>query len=282
MFKPRIVRGFGLWVSVIATLAVSGASCAAGSAKQCATDAWSGTCKLRGITKVEEREMPVPWVVYEAIYTPQRNPQYPQFTPADVRVRLGAQAQYEQALKKHFNAQTDVTCHSEVTAGSCVPGDVKADVVEFDATHAEALEATHAKGCAAIESVSDQERLSQSRQASVVISERFSFADGSSALAPEATDTGNAIAKRLAADASIECVGLVGQITNGEPPALAEARARAVRGLLVSLGVDKSRLTTIAVTESVYGAAAKPQAAEANNRRVSLSVLLKTGAPAGQ
>jgi hypothetical protein len=32
----------------------------------------------------------------------------------------------------------------------------------------------------------------------------------------------------------------------------------------------------------VYGAAAKPQAAEANNRRVSLSVLLKTAAPAGQ
>jgi outer membrane protein OmpA-like peptidoglycan-associated protein len=89
------------------------------------------------------------------------------------------------------------------------------------------------------------------------------------------------VAKRLAADPSVECVGLVGQITNGEPPALAEQRARAVRGLLVSLGVDKSRLTTIAVTESVYGAAAKPQAAEANNRRVSLSVLLKT-APAGQ
>jgi outer membrane protein OmpA-like peptidoglycan-associated protein len=281
VFTPRIVRGFPLWLSLTATLAVSGAGCASSSPKQCPSEVWSGTCKLRGITKVEEREMPVPWIVYEAIYTPQANPQYPQFTPADVRVRLGAQAQYEQALKKHLNAQADVTCHAEFTAGSCIPGDVKADVVEFDAAHAQALEATHAKGCAAIESVSDQERLSQSRQTSAVISERFSFADGSAALAPEATDTGNAIAKRLAADPSIECLGLVGQITNGEPPALAEQRARAVRGLLVSLGVDKSRLTTIAVTESVYGAAAKPQAAEANNRRVSLSVLLKT-APAGQ
>lgn len=269
-------------MALAATLAVAAASCASGGSKQCSTEAWAGTCKLRSITKVEEREMPVPWVVYEAIFTPQSNPQYPQFTPAEVRVRLGAQAQYEQALKKHFNAQADVTCHEVITAGSCVPGDVKADVVEFDPAHAQALEATHAKGCAAIESVSDQERLSQASQASVVISERFSFADGSAALAPEATDTGNAVAKRLAADPSIECVGLVGQITNGESPALAEQRARAVRGLLVSLGVDKSRLTTIAVTESVYGAAAKPQAAEANNRRVSLSVLLKTAAQPGQ
>ena len=50
-------------------------------------------------------------------YSP--DPQYPQFTPADVRVRLGAQARYELALQKHMNAQQSVTCHAQMTPGTC-------------------------------------------------------------------------------------------------------------------------------------------------------------------
>jgi hypothetical protein len=47
----------------------------------------------------------------------------------------------------------------------------------------------------------------------------------------------------------------------------------------VSMGVDRGRLLTIAVTANVFGPGTKPQDAEPNDRRVSLSVLLKT-APA--
>ena len=53
------------------------------------SEAWSGTCKLSSITKVEEREMPCPGSCTKAIYTPQSNPQYPQFTPSEVRAASG-------------------------------------------------------------------------------------------------------------------------------------------------------------------------------------------------
>ena len=234
---------------------------------------------LRGITKVEERENPVPWVVYEAIYTPQPDPQYPQFTPADVRVRLGAQARYELALQKHINAQQSVTCHAQMTAGTCSPQPATADVVEFDPDHAAMAETAHTTGCAAIETTSEQDRLSQNPDAAVTsFPERFLFDADSSNVSSDAAALASAVAKRMAADAGIECVGVIGQIGNGEAVTLAEARARAVKALLVSLGVDKSRLTTIALTTHVYGPASNPQPTSASDRRVSLSVLLKSGA----
>ncbi|MEO8902591.1 MAG: hypothetical protein ABI488_11385 [Polyangiaceae bacterium] len=238
---------------------------------------------LRGITKVEERENPVPWVVYEAIYTPQPDPRYPQFTPADVRVRLGAQARYEIALQKHINAQQNVTCHAAMTQGTCSPQPASADVAEFDPNQEAGPAAPHTTGCAAIETTSEQDRLRQNPNASVVgFPERFLFDADSSTMGADASTLASAVAKRMAADPGIECVGVIGQIGNGESATLAEARARGVKALLVSLGVDKSRLTTIALTTHVYGPASNPQPTSSSDRRVSLSVLLKSGAAAKQ
>jgi outer membrane protein OmpA-like peptidoglycan-associated protein len=137
--------------------------------------------------------------------------------------------------------------------------------------------APHATGCAAIEAASEQDRLDKSREAKVVIPERFLFGADSSALPPEATSTASTVAKRMLADPTLECVGLVGQIAPGESPSLAEARAHGVKELLVSMGVARGRLLTIAVTSNVFGPGAKPLDNEPNDtRRVSLSVLLKT------
>jgi outer membrane protein OmpA-like peptidoglycan-associated protein len=108
------------------------------------------------------------------------------------------------------------------------------------------------------------------------------FAVGSSALSPDATSTANAVAKRMASEPSLECLGVVGQISPGESPSLAEARARAVKQLLISLGVEAKRLQTIAATASVFGPGSKAQAEEPDSRRVSLSVLLKTAEKSGQ
>jgi outer membrane protein OmpA-like peptidoglycan-associated protein len=271
---------FVLFTALVTSLS---ASCASQTAARsdCATRAWSGSCKLRALTKVEDRELPMPYVVYEAIYTPQANAEHGDgnYTPAEVRLRFGAPAQYEFALQDHLKAQELVACQSPVAQGSCVPEGIVANVVPFDADHAAPVAPVHASGCAAIEAASEQERVNQSRNSGVVISERFAFAADSDALAPEATTTASAIAKRMRADPSLECVGLVGQIASGESPSLAEARAHAVKELLVSMGVDRGRLLTIALTSNVYGPGAKPLNNDADTRRVSLNVLLKT-APA--
>jgi outer membrane protein OmpA-like peptidoglycan-associated protein len=73
---------------------------------------------------------------------------------------------------------------------------------------------------------------------------------------------------------------VVGQTSPGEAISLAEARARAVKQLLVSLGVDGKRLLTIAANASLYGPNSKSSVPDAEIRRVTLSVLLKTEGPA--
>jgi outer membrane protein OmpA-like peptidoglycan-associated protein len=233
------------------------------------------------VTKVEDREMPLPYVVYEAIYAPEANRQFPQFTPLEARMRFGAPARYEFALSDQLKAQARVACHAKAVQGSCLPGEVIADVAQFDPERTQAAEAPHISGCAAIDAASEQDRLAKSRSEAAAISERFVFAAGSSALPPEATTTGSAVARRLAAEPSLECLGIVGQIGPGESPSLAEARARAVKQLLISLGVDAKRLETIAATASVYARTANAPTDEPESRRVSLSVLLKTAEKAG-
>lgn len=269
-----------LAIFALALLAVVlGLGCAGESAarKPCPSDAWAGNCKLRDLRKVEERELPMPYVVYEAIYAPQASAQYPQFTPAEVRMRFGTPARSEFALLDHLKPQVLVACRAPATPGSCLAGDLVADVVPFDADHLAATDVPRTTGCAAIDSASEQDRLSKSRSEAAPISERFVFAEGSSALSPDATATASAVARRMAEEPGLECLGLVGQISPGESPSLAEARARSVKQLLISMGVESKRLQTIAATASVFGPGSKALAPEPDSRRVSLSVLLKTG-----
>jgi outer membrane protein OmpA-like peptidoglycan-associated protein len=276
---PVRARAGSLLALAVALTFAASAGCAGESSarKPCPSDAWVGNCTLRDLRKVEEREMPIPYVVYEATYTPVPNADYPQFTPAEVRLRIGTPASHEFALIDHIKPQAVVSCHAPNAAGTCLPQEVVADVVPFDPDQAVAAAVPQTTGCAAINAASEQDRLAKSRDnTQVVISERFSFAEGSAALPPEATTAASAVARRMNDDPTLECVGLVGQSSPGESPSLAEARARAVKQLLISLGVDKKRLDTIAATASVYGAASATTAPPAESRRVSLSVLLKT------
>ena len=227
--------------------------------------------------KVEERELPMPFVVYEATYRAQKNAEFPRYTPADVRMRFGTPARYEFALVDHLRPQTLVTCHAASTPGSCQPQEAVADVTPFDPDHLPEAAAPHLLGCAAIDAASEQERLAKSRVDPGVVTERFDFAADSAALAPEASDVARSIATRLTEEPSIECLGLVGQTSPGESASLAEARARAVKQLLVSLGVDGKRLQTIAATAKVYGPSSERKTPDTDNRRVSLSIMLKTG-----
>jgi len=231
------------------------------------------------VTKVEEREMPMPYVVYEAIYTPQTNEEYPQFTPSDVRLRFGAPALQEFALVDHLKRQEQVACRAPIAQSSCLPEQVTVDVQPFDAEKASATQAPSIVGCAAIDAASEQDRLARTRIEGAPVNERFTFGEGSATLSPDATNTARDVAKRLNDDPSLECMGLVGQTTPGEALSLAEARARAVKQLLVSLGVDSRRLMTIGAHASVANAGPKSQPPiDPESRRVSLRVLLQTTA----
>ena len=267
-------------MSLLVSLLSLSAGCAGESAahKPCPSPAWSGKCNLRDLTKVEERELPMPYVVYEAIYTPQPNSESPEFTPAEARYRLGTPAVHELALVDHLKQQQVVSCHAAAAPVTCLPGELTADVPPFDLEAAPAA-APSIVGCAAIDAPSEQDRLARTRSEGVALNERFTFGEGSSALSPDATNTARDISQRMADDPGLECLGLVGQTTPGEAISLAEARARAVKQLLISLGVDSRRLQTIAANASLSGAGSKTAPAiDPESRRVALKVLLQTSA----
>jgi len=267
---------------LLAGALLASAGCAAGSAanNHCPSETWTGKCNLRDVQKVEERELPMAYVVYEAIYTPEANPDYPQFTPAEARVRMGTPAAHEFALVDHLKAQPVVTCHAKTAAVSCLPEALTADVKPFvaDAEPTTPAAATGIVGCAAIDAASEQDRLARTRAEGSPISEHFTFGEGSAVLAPEADDSARVVAKRMADDPNLECLGVVGQTTAGEPISLAEARARAVKQLLISLGVDARRLQTIAANASVAAGSKTRPAVDPESRRVSLRIMLQTSA----
>ena len=274
-----MVRVRGLWLAALSAAVclqlVAGCASGGGARKQCPSDAWVGKCVLRNVMKVEERELPMPYVSYQAVYAAEKNVEYPHFTPADVPLRFGAPARFEYQLVDHLKQQAVVPCRASAAPDTCLPQDLRADVVPFDADNARVAMAPRTTGCAAIDAASEQERIAKAHGEASPIPQRFTFEADSSTLAPEATEAARAVAKLLTEDESIECVGLVGQNSPGEAIALAEARARAVKSLLVSLGVDGKRLLTLSATARVMGPA-KTQTIEPETRRVSLSVLLKT------
>lgn len=277
MFARLIARGAGRGAALLLSTLSLSVACAGNARKACPSEAWAGQCKLHALTKVEERELPMPYVVYEVIYTPQTNADYPQFTPSDLRMRFGTPAVHEFALLDHLKQQPLVACHAAAAPVNCLPGEVTADVAPFDVEHAPPAASPSIVGCAAIDAASEQERLARTRAESAPIEERFTFGQGSAALSPDATNSARDVAKRMSEDPGLECLGLVGQTTPGEPLSLAEGRARAVKQLLISLGVDSRRLLTIAANASVASTGSKTQpASDPESRRVSLRVMLQT------
>ena len=85
----------------------------------------------------------------------------------------------------------------------------------------------------------------------------------------------SAVAGRMSSTPGIECVAIVGQISPGEQPALAAERARTVRQLLETGGVAGSRLTTVIITEAVFGTGTGGPVVDPQKRRVTLRILLK-------
>ncbi len=250
-------------------------ACGGPSEVHCAAEsAWSGTCTLKSLTKLREVEFPVPHAVYEALYEPQQNPSSPGFTPPAVRQELKVMSSQELELQAYLDKNKTVECHMQAPPpGACQPGPVQLALPAFEPTGA--TPASQVKGCAQIESQATQDRVAQLSQNTTPIPEVFSFDESSAELGPASQQSAAAVAARLGQSPGIECVAIVGQISPGEAPALANDRARAVKKILEAAGVDPSRLMTITVTQQVYGTGTAGPVADPTKRRATLKVILQ-------
>jgi outer membrane protein OmpA-like peptidoglycan-associated protein len=247
------------------------------SAGKCPPESWQGECQLASITKVADKEFPIPHVVLEAVYRPIQNPSYPTYTPGALAQQSMVKSQYELALYDYLEAHPRVPCAAQPPPnGACSAPQVAISLPAFDPeAAARANPAPPVTGCAQIEATSAQDQVRQGQQTFTVVSQRITFPESSAQLPPDADALAGEVAKLLAAKPAIECLGIVGQIAQGESPALAEQRAKAVRDLLGAHGVSSTRLLTIGATARVFGQGARPGEADPTERRVSFSVLLE-------
>jgi outer membrane protein OmpA-like peptidoglycan-associated protein len=252
--------------------------CAASQKAECAPERWEGECQLTSVTKVEDAEFPIPHVVFEAVYKPIANANYPGFTPGAIAERTFAKSEHELPLYDYLEAHPRVACRAETAANAgCVAPKVTIALTPFDAAAAaRTAAAPPVTGCAQIEATSTQDKLQGGQQTQTFVAQRLKFAANSAELPPDADALTGEVAKLLLAKPDVECLGVVGQIASGEPPALAEQRAKAVRDLLGAHGVPLGRLLTIGVTAKVFGNGARPEEADPADRRVSFTVLLET------
>ncbi|RYZ08469.1 MAG: hypothetical protein EOO73_08465 [Myxococcales bacterium] len=252
-------------------------ACASSSPARCQVESWEGECQLASITKVEDAEFPTPHVVLEAVYRPVPNDRHPGYTPGALAKKTWAKAQHELPLYDYLEAHPRVACRTETpTAGACVAPSVTVALADFDAEAAtRTAAAPPVTGCAQIEATSTQDKLQGGQTTQTFVSQRLQFAVNSAELPPDAQSVTAEVAQLLKSKPSIECLGVVGQISMGEPPALAETRAKAVRDLLGTHGVDSTRLLTVGVTAKVFGNGSRPEDGDPADRKVGFSVLLE-------
>ena len=271
------MRGLGCYLLVLGVAT----ACASGQAtRKCPPEVWQGECQLASVTKVLDKEFPVPHVVMEAVYRPQQNANYPGYTPGALAQRTMVKSELELPLYDYLEGHPRVACSTQAPpTGACVAPQVVISLAPFDPEAAARTNAAPAvTGCAQIEATSAQDRVRQGQQSLSVVSQRIAFAESSSELPPDADALAGQVATLLREKPTIECLGIVGQIAQGEPPALAEQRAKAVRDLLGAHGVPLTRLLTIGATAKVFGTGSRPDAADPADRRVGFSVLLERAA----
>ncbi len=268
---------------ILLALSFAVVSCAkSGTVAECAPpEHWEGECQLTSITKVEDREFPIPHVVLEAIYRPQPNARSPNLTPPELAERTLVKSHLELALYDYLEAHPRVPCSVQApTGGACTPAQVKLALAPFDPAAAESTAAAPpVTGCAQIEATGSQDTVRETQGVTpLVVTQRVAFAASSAELPPDADALTAEVAALLRANPTIECLGVVGQIASGESPALAEKRANVVKDLLAAHGVDASRLLTIGATAKVFGEGSRPAEPDPADRRVSFTVLLQRSA----
>lgn len=264
------------WLSTACVIGLIGCANGGDAASRCAPRSWEGECELVSVTKVEDREFPIPYVVMEAIYRPIADPNHPAVTPGAMAIRSDARGEFELPLYDYLEAHPRVACRTDPPQnGACGSGKIAVSLPPFDPAAVRANAPPPVTGCAQIEATSAQDKLQGAQKTQTFVSQRIAFAENSSQLPPDADALAGDVAQLLRDKPSIECLGIVGQIASGEAPGLAEQRAKAVRDLLGAHGVSLGRLLTIGATAKVFGNGSRPAEPDPADRRVGFSVLLE-------
>jgi hypothetical protein len=268
----RIRPNFSLLFTCLVGALFSGTSavgCGASQPATCMDNDWKGTCSLIALTKIAERELPMPAVSYEALYHPEPNPERPNYSPPDARLNFTVAGRYEIDLKAHLEAQPNRSCSFVPhDSGICGDGELQVDVIPFDAEKIAAREdASQPKGCAKLETTSPSDSGSDDFE------ERFEFAAQSTELDASLEALADQAAARLKGDTSIECVAIVVGVSSDEKFELAPIRARQLKEALTKRGVEAHRLTTI-TTMPNYTTGRDAPPPEARDRTGLLRVLL--------
>jgi outer membrane protein OmpA-like peptidoglycan-associated protein len=237
------------------------------STQPCKTP-WTGTCRLKSVNKIAERESPVPYVVYEGLYEPVNG-------PGDVmvaHVNVEGRAMYENAIAQHLQKSPEVPCEQTVDA-ECFPGNTVAHVPQFVPPAEEV--ATGPVGCKALEEQNINASPQANQKGAESLPEQLDFEPGTTEIAPASRAALEGVAARLMGDASLQCVAIVSQSAPGEAAGLAEQRTWAIRRLLVERGVPGERLQTYALQPAFSGPGAEPMTGMTVERKVRFKVLIK-------
>lgn len=251
-----------------------GSACEASSQNQgggCRYQGWQGQCALTDLRKIREIErFPQSYVVVQATYEPRGAPG--EFVPPPFRKEMFAGAAYERQLMDYMASYRVVQCSVlEPGADPCAPK-MNADVPEFLPPRAEA--ASGPTGCAKLEKMES----SAMSTAPITLPGPFQFETGTAEISADSRQIADQAASRILADPLIECVAIKGKTAPGEDFALANERSQAVKRLLESHGIDRSRLIVFEATAPTYTAAPNTdQPVASEQRRVFLTVVLYKG-----
>jgi outer membrane protein OmpA-like peptidoglycan-associated protein len=242
-----------------------------GSGGGCHYESWRGTCALRGVQteKIVER-FPQSFVVVAATYEPVS--QSGEFTPPPFAKRVMAPAVDEVDLQEFLKKQTSVPCSVANPVGDPCAPTMDAKVAQYVPPETPATP-NGPVGCAKIERPGD----APSTPAPVKLSGPFQFGESSSVVTEDVKKLADAAAQEILRDPKIECVAIKGQSAPGEPFTLANERAQAVRHLLETRGIDRSRLIVFEATAPTYTGSPDEQLNIGEHRRVHLSVVVYTG-----
>jgi outer membrane protein OmpA-like peptidoglycan-associated protein len=250
---------------------------------RCPYAGWSGSCTLKSLNKTRQVEFPQPHGVFEAIYTAVQDPNTPSNAPPDTKEEFKILSKHELEWQDHMMKNGTVGCRVEQSGdGSCTNVKVALALPPFmPSGTGDVAAAPERKGCAKLES-SDSSGAAPPTpaQPSDFQPNEFLFeqnvADVNQALIQQV----NAAASYLKANPAVECIGVVGQITYGESPALANQRAVTIKNLLLGAGIEEGRLTTFTATVRVYGSGGSIPEADPKERKVALRVMLGPGVAA--
>jgi len=259
---------------MVAALAGVAFACGGPGTGRCPLEDWTGVCALTSFTRVQDVEFPVPHSVYEAIYTPVKNAESPNYSPPPVRLEIQALSKYEPLLEQHMQTHRQIACQQTIRDG-CAYNAVVASLPEFDPSRYTQAQNTGPEGC---EKVEGQASGSIGQRTSETFPERFQFVKDSADPDASMTATAQTIAERLQADPGIECVGVAGQSAAGESPGVAELRAQAVKRLLIQAGVHSKRMMTTSSSTPMYGPGNEREPPKPEDQRVSITIILRSGA----